>query len=317
MTSDSDNRNVLSAPTSSSAARAGEAVLAGRPVARVGFGAMQLPGPGVWGPPADREAALAVLREAVALGVNHVDTAQFYGDGVANELIRSALHPYPEDLVLVSKVGAARDETGSWRPAQRPEQLRAGVEANLRTLAVERLDVVNLRLMGDRPADALPGEQRVDLDSQLAEMVALREEGLIGGIGLSNAGVEALRRALPAGIACVQNAYSVLDRAAEPVLELCREHGVPWVPFFPLGSAFPNVPKVTDHPAVVAAAARLQATPAQVGLAWLLAHHDNTLLIPGTSNPEHLRENVASGEVVLDPGTRLALDRVAVESSFE
>ncbi|MEJ2665896.1 MAG: aldo/keto reductase [Deinococcales bacterium] len=268
---------------------AGEAVLAGRPVARIGFGAMQLPGRGVWGPPKNREGALAVLRKAVDLGVNHVDTAQFYGDGIANELIRSALHPYPEELVLVSKVGAARDASGSWHPAQRPEQLRAGVEANLRSLAVERLDVVNLRLTDDRSGHGLSAEQRVDLDDQLAEMVALRDEGLIAGIGLSNVGVEELRRALPLGVACVQNAYSVLDRSAEPVLELCRESGVAWVPFFPLGSAFPNVPKVTQHPVVVEAAARLESTPAQIGLAWLLAHDPGTLLIP--------EENVMPDEI--------------------
>jgi len=272
---------------------------------------MQLPGPGAWGPPADRDEALAVLREAVELGVDHIDTAQYYGDGVANDLIRSALHPYDNGLVLVSKVGAERDDAGGWHPAQRPEQLRAGVEANLRSLAVEPLDVVNLRLTGARPSGALPAEQRVDLDDQLAEMVALRGQGLIGGIGVSNVGADELRRALPVGLACVHNAYSVLDRSAEPVLDLCREHGLPWVPFFPLGSAFPNVPKVTDHPAVVDAAARLEATPAQVGLAWLLANHANTLLIPGTSDPRHLRENVASGDVRLDPDTRAVLDGLA------
>jgi pyridoxine 4-dehydrogenase len=286
----------------------GRAFLAGRPVQRIGFGAMQLPGPGVWGPPADRDAALAVLRQAIDLGVNHIDTAQYYGDGVANELIRSALHPYPDDLVLVSKVGSERDAHGAWIPAQRPEQLRAGVEANLRALGVDRLDVVNLRLIDRRSMGGAPDPQHVDLDDQLAEMVALREEGLIGGIGLSNAGTDELRRALPVGIACVQNAFSVLDRSAAPVLGLCREHDVPWVPFFPLGSAFPNRPKVPDHPVVVEVAARVEATPAQVGLAWLLAHHENTLLIPGTSSAQHLQENVASGEVRLDAAARAALD---------
>jgi len=163
----------------------GTAVLAGRPVARIGYGAMQLPGPRVSGPPRDRATALAVLRRAIELGVNHLDTAQFYGPDVANELIHAALHPYPEQLVLVSKVGAERDAQGAWIPAQHPEQLRAGVEANLRSLAVERLDVVNLRLL-DATEDGLPGDQGIDLDSQLAEMASLRDDGKIGGIGISN-----------------------------------------------------------------------------------------------------------------------------------
>jgi pyridoxine 4-dehydrogenase len=287
----------------------GTAVLAGRRVARIGYGAMQLPGPRVSGPPRDRAAALAVLRRAIELGVNHLDTAQFYGPDVANELIHEALHPYPEHLVLVSKVGAERDARGGWIPAQRPEQLRAGVEANLRSLAVERLDVVNLRLL-DAAEDGEPGDQGIDLDSQLAEMVSLRDDGKIGGIGISNVTLDQLRQALPAGLACVQNAYSLLDRSNEPLLDLCREHAVAWVPYFPLGSAFPGVPKVTEHPAVVAAAAALGATPAQVGLAWLLAHAPEVLVIPGTSSLRHLAENVATGQVHLDAGTLTILDGV-------
>ena len=245
----------------------GTAVLAGRPVARIGYGAMQLPGPRVSGPPRDRATALAVLRRAIELGVNHLDTAQFYGPDVANELIHAALHPYPEHLVLVSKVGAERDAHGGWIPAQRPEELRAGVEANLRSLAVERLDVVNLRLL-DAAEDGEPGDQGIDLDSQLAEMVSLRDDGKIGGIGISNVTLDQLRQALPAGLACVQNAYSLLDRSNEPLLDLCREHGVAWVPYFPLGSAFPGVPKVTEHPAVVAAATALGPRSAWPGY-WL------------------------------------------------
>jgi pyridoxine 4-dehydrogenase len=282
----------------------GTASLAGRPVARIGFGAMQLPGPHVSGPPRDRDMALAVLRRAVELGVNHIDTAQYYGPDVANELIRSSLHPYPEDLVLVSKVGAERDDHGGWRPAQRPEQLRAGVEANLRSLAVEQVDVVNLRLLDPDQA----GGRGADLDSQLAEMVALRDEGKIGGIGISNVTMDQLRQALPAGIACVQNAYSLLDRSDEPLLDLCREHDVAWVPYFPLGSAFPGVAKVTEHPTVVAAATALGATPAQVGLAWLLAHDPSVLVIPGTSSLDHLTENVATAQVHLDGETMAVLD---------
>jgi pyridoxine 4-dehydrogenase len=291
----------------------GTAELAGRQVARIGFGAMQLPGPGVWGPPRDRETALAVLRRAVDLGVNHIDTAQFYGDGVANELIRAALHPYPAGLVLVSKVGAERDEAGGWIPAQRPEQLRAGVEANLRTLGAERMDVVNLRLMDATPEGSpVPGDQRVDLDSQLAEMMALRDEGKIGGIGVSNVTLGQLRQALPVGLACVQNPYSLLDRSGEPLLGLCREHGLAWVPFFPLGSAgFPGVARVTEHPAVVAAATAVGATPAQAGLAWLLAHDPHILLIPGTSSLDHLAENVTAANVHLDAATMATLDGLA------
>jgi len=282
----------------------GTGTLAGRPVARIGFGAMQLPGPGVWGPPRDWDTAVAVLRTAVELGVNHIDTAQYYGPDVANELIRAALHPYADDLVLVSKVGAVRDAQGGWNPAQRPEQLRAGVEANLRGLAVERLGAVNLRLLDDA------GEPGVDLDSQLAEMVALRDEGKIGGIGISNVTAEQLRHALPVGLVCVQNPYSVLDRSGEPLLQACREHDLAWVPFFPLGSAFPGLPKVSEHPAVVAAAAALHATPAQIGLAWLLAHDARVLLIAGTSNLEHLTENIATSDVQLDADTMAVLNRL-------
>jgi pyridoxine 4-dehydrogenase len=292
----------------------GIAALAGRPVSRIGFGAMQLPGPGVFGPPRDRDAALAVLRRAVTLGVNHIDTAQYYGPDVSNELIHAALHPYPEDLVLVSKVGAERDHEGNWRPAQRPDQLRAGVEANLRSLAVDQLGVVNLRLL-DAGAETGPDSLGVDLDSQLAEMVALRDEGKIRGVGISNVSLDQLRRALPTGLACVQNAYSVLDRSGEPLLELCQRHEVAWVPYFPLGSAFPGLPKVSEHPVVVAAAARLEATPAQVGLAWLLGHAPQVLLIPGTSSLDHLEENVAVGRMHLDASTRADLDALAPASS--
>ena len=288
----------------------GTARLAGRAVARIGYGAMQLPGPGVLGPPRDRALALAVLRRAVELGVNHIDTAQYYGPEIANELIHAALHPYPENLVLVTKVGAERDRQGRWISAQRPHELRAGVEANLRSLEVERIDVVNLRLLGAE-RDRGDTATRVDLDSQLAEMIALRAEGKIGGIGISSVNVHQFRQAFPAGIACVQNAYNLLDRADEPLLELCREQDVAWVPYFPLGSAFGGASRVTEHPAVLAAAAAQGATPAQVGLAWLLAHDPHILLIPGTSSLEHLEENVATADVRLDDATMAALDGLA------
>lgn len=286
----------------------GTGALAGRSVARIGFGAMQLPGGRASGPPLDRDTAVTVLRRTVELGVNHIDTAQFYGPHVANELINTALFPYPGDLVLVTKVGAEHDVQDGLIPAQRPEQLRAAVETNLHSLGVERVDVVNLRRLDGPPGIQALGDQRVDLDSQLSELVALREEGKIGGIGLSSVTLDQLRHALPTGISCVQNAYSVLDRSGEPLLELCERHDIAWVPFFPLGSAFPGVPKVTEHPAVVAAALAIGATPAQVGLAWLLAHAHQVLLIPGTSSVDHLVENVAAGQVHLDDETMATLD---------
>ena len=276
--------------------------LAGRPVDRVGFGAMQLPGPGVLGPPRDHGEAIAVLRRVVDAGVNHIDTAQFYGPNVANELIREALHPYPDDLVIVSKVGAKRDESGGWHPAQSPDDLRAGVEDNLRTLDVERLGAVNLRLHGGPETD-------VRFADQLAEMVALRDEGKIGGIGISTASLAEVDEAIEiAGITCVQNAYSLLDQSDTEVLERCIEAGVAYVPYFPLGSAFPGLPKVTEDPTVIAVAEQLGATAAQVGLAWLLRRADNILLIPGTSSLAHLEENLAVRKVVLSDADLAALD---------
>ncbi len=279
--------------------------LAGMPVARIGFGVMQLERSAL-----DKDAALAILRQAADAGVNHLDTARFYG--ACNELIRAALAPYDAGLVLVSKVGAARDPDAKplpLVPAQRPAELRAQVEANLASLGTDRLSVVNLRRLDAPPGIIAAGEQRVDLDDQLAELSALRDEGKIGGIGLSNVSAGQLRQALPAGIACVQNSYSVLDRTAEPVLDVCREHGVAWVPFFPLGSAgFRNMPRVTDNPTVRAVAAELGVTPAQVGLAWQLAHYDRTLLIPGTASPAHLAENIAAGEIKLTGESLAALD---------
>jgi aryl-alcohol dehydrogenase-like predicted oxidoreductase len=289
----------------------GIAMLAGHQVGRIGYGAMQLPGPGVWGPPRDQKTALNVLRRAIELGVNHIDTAQFYGDGVSNELIHAALYPYPEDLVLVSKVGAERDDQGHWVPAPEPEKLRAGVEDNLRSLKVDQVDVVNLRVMDVQPDGTPISEDRRSslLDDQLAEMIDLRDEGKIGGIGISNATLGELRQALSADIVCVQNAYSLLSREDEAQLDLCKEHDIAWVPFFPLGSAgFPGVESVTDHPEVVEAASKLGVTPAQVGLAWLLAHAPNILLIPGTSNPDHLAENIATADVHLNPETMESLN---------
>ncbi|HVX43679.1 MAG TPA: aldo/keto reductase [Mycobacteriales bacterium] len=271
----------------------GRAPLAGRTVARIGFGAMQLGRPTV-----DRDTAVALLRQAVAAGVDHIDTAQFYGP--CNDLIRDALAPYPADLMLVSKVGA--DHAGDRLvPAQRPEELRAQVEANLASLGVERLGAVNLRRVDAPPGLVAEGDQLVDIDDQLAELSALRDAGKIGGIGLSNVSLERLRHALPAEIACVQNNYSLLERSSEPLLELCREHGIAWVPFCPLGSAGGAVrlPRPADDPAVIAVAAEIGATPTQVALAWILQHAENALLIAGTSNPAHLAENLAAGDITL------------------
>jgi pyridoxine 4-dehydrogenase len=267
------------------------------PVHRIGFGAMQLPGPGVFGPPRDHDAAIAVLRRAVELGVDHIDTAQYYGPDVSNELIREALHPYPDNLVLVSKVGAFRDDKGGWLPALRPEQLRSAVEDNLRTLRTDRLGAVNLRLM---EGGELPADQQVTLEDQLAEMVALRDEGKIAGVGVSTANLAQVRQAIAqADIVCVQNAFSLVDQKDTAVLDLCHEEGIAYVPYFPLGSAFPGMPKVTDNAAVKAVAERLGASPAQIGLAWLLAHRDNVLLIPGTSSVAHLNDNMKVAEITL------------------
>jgi aryl-alcohol dehydrogenase-like predicted oxidoreductase len=206
-------------------------------------------------------------------------------------------------------VGADRDTRGALVPAQRPKQLRAQVEANLTALGVERLDAVNLRRLDAPPGLIAEGDQRVDLDSQLAELTALRDAGKVGGIGLSNVSAEQLRQAVPVGVACVQNAYGVLDRSAEPVLDLCREHGIAWVPFFPLGSAFPGRRKATDDPTVLAVAGD---PAAQVALAWLPARYDGTLLIPGTAGAAHLAENLAAGSVRLPPQAVAALDQLTV-----
>jgi aryl-alcohol dehydrogenase-like predicted oxidoreductase len=280
---------------------------AGRSVGRIGFGAMQLPGPGVFGPPKDKAVALDILRRAVDAGVNHIDTAQFYGPDVANDLIREALHPYPEDLVIVSKVGAARGEGGEWLGAQRPEELRAGVEANLSTLGLEQVPVVNLRR---HPLSDIA------FSDQLAAMVDLRDEGLIGGIGLSSVSLDEYHQGVGATtIACVQNAYNVVDRSDQDVFDACADDAVPYVPFFPLGSAFmPDRPLLT-HPVVRAAAERLGVTPAQVAQAWLLDLAPLVLLIPGTSSLAHLEENLAVAQVELDQEAIDALGGIAAPGS--
>ena len=272
-------------------------------VKRIGFGAMQLAGPNVFGPPADPDAARAVLRRAIELGVDHVDTSQYYGPDVVNELIREALAPYPAGLRIVSKVGGRRDDAGAWLPALRPDELRAGVEENLTTLRVESLAAVNLRLIG---------EPEIPLAEQLGTMEDLRREGKIEAIGLSNADRANLEEALElVDLACVQNAFSIVQRDSQDVLDLCAERGIAFVPFFPLGSAFTGGPRTiaADHH-VADVAAKHGATTSQVALAWLLHHDERILLIPGTSTVRHLEENMAAGSLELDAGDLEALDDV-------
>jgi aryl-alcohol dehydrogenase-like predicted oxidoreductase len=270
---------------------------------------MQLCGPGVFGPPRDRDEAIRLLRRVVEVGVNHIDTAQYYGPNVANKLICEALYPYPDDLALVSKVGAVRDDKGNWLPAQSPAELRAGVEDNLRSMRVDRLTAVNLRLL----PHAEEGDQaRVPLEDQLGEMVSLRDEGKIAGVGISSASPSEVEMAIRlARIVCVQNPFSLIDQGDVEVLERCTADGIAYVPFFPLGSAFPSLPKVTDQPAVQAVASRLAAQPSQVGLAWLLARADNVLLIPGTSSVAHLEENMRAADLELSEEDLAELSAVA------
>jgi pyridoxine 4-dehydrogenase len=263
-------------------------------VSPIGFGAMRLAGPNVFGPPRDRAGAVAVLREAVDRGVDHIDTAQYYGPDVVNELIRDALHPYPPGLVLVSKVGAGRERDGGVVTDDEPDRLRRGIEDNLRSLGVDALPVVNLRLMRDTGPDAF-------FDDQLDAMVSARNDGLITAIGLSNITLDHLLHAVGVTeVACVQNAYHLADRRSQPVLEECTRRGIAFVPFAPLGFGQSGPDSVLGRPEVIREAARLEVTPAQVALAWTLAASPNVMLIPGTSSLEHLRENLAAADVPLD-----------------
>jgi aryl-alcohol dehydrogenase-like predicted oxidoreductase len=280
-----------------------------QPVHRIGFGAMQLAGPGVFGPPADPAGARAVLRRAVELGVDHIDTAQFYGPDVVNDLIREALHPYPEHLRLVTKVGARRDDQGGWIPAGEPAALKEQVEQNLRSLGIERIDLVNLRRFErDAPDLAQPA-----LADQLGALAELRDEGKIDMIGVSSVYADTVRTAIETvGIGEVQNPFSILDRSDADVLELCRAHEVSYVPYFPLGSAFngggPQHLAADEH--VRAVATKHGVTPSQVALAWLLAQYDRLLLIPGTSSMAHLQENLAVGDIALDADDLATLAKV-------
>ncbi|MDQ1431810.1 MAG: pyridoxine 4-dehydrogenase [Actinomycetota bacterium] len=260
----------------------------------VGFGAMRLAGPGVFGPPRDHDEAIRLLRAAIDMGVDHIDTAQYYGPDVVNQLIREALHPYPAALILVSKVGARRDHRGGIFAYDQPAELRRGIEDNLRALAVDQLPVVNLRLMRNTPPDAF-------FDDQLAAMLSARDDGLIQAIGLSNVTLAHLLHALRAtDVVCVQNAYHLANQSSQPVLDECTRRGIAFVPFAPLGSGILAHTSETGASQAALVATRLGCTPAQVAIAWTLAVSPNTLVIPGTSSVAHLRENLAAMTVRLD-----------------
>jgi pyridoxine 4-dehydrogenase len=279
----------------------GSFALGRRQVNRIGYGAMQLAGDNVFGPPRDRDEALRVLRAAVDSGINHIDTAQYYGPGIVNELIREALHPYPSDLAIVSKVAARRDEAGAVLTYDEPDQLRAGIEENLVTLRLERLAAVNLRIMdGSRPGKRF--------DAQLATLIEARNEGLIDGIGLSNISKEHLRIAVgQTEIVCVQNLFNLADQRSLDLLRECSSQGIAFVPFCPLG--WPRGVKNTllTSPVLAEIGGRLEATPAQIALAWLLDLAPNVLLIPGTRTRRHLTENIRSGGVRIDDTARAHL----------
>jgi pyridoxine 4-dehydrogenase len=281
---------------------AGTFRLGDRLVKRLGYGAMQLAGAGVFGPPKDHDSAIAVLREAVASGVNHIDTSDFYGPHVTNRLIREALHPYSDDLIIVTKIGARRGDDASWNPAMSAEDLASAVHDNLRNLGLEVLDVVNLRMMG-----AVHGPAEGPIEAPLTVLADLQRRGLVRHIGLSNVTarqIEEGRRICE--IVCVQNLYNVAHRQDDALIDDLARTGVAYVPFFPLGGFTPL--QSTELNAV---AKRLGATPMQVALAWLLQRAPNILLIPGTSSLEHLRENLAAASLKLPADTLTALDEIA------
>ncbi|NGZ84887.1 oxidoreductase [Duganella aceris] len=267
---------------------------------RIGYGAMQLAGPHVWGPPKDRAAAVAVLREAIELGINHIDTSDFYGPHVTNQIIREALHPYRDDLTIVTKIGFLRGADASWQPAASPQQLRDAVHDNLRNLGLDHLDVVNLRAPG------LEGPDGSSIAESLATMLRLKEEGLIRHIGLSNVDAQQVAEAQRiTDIVCVQNHYNLAHRGDDALIDTLAAQGIAYVPFFPLGGFSP-----LQSDALTQAAAALEATPMQVALAWLLQRSPNILVIPGTSSVAHLRENVAAGTLRLDVATLAALTAI-------
>jgi aryl-alcohol dehydrogenase-like predicted oxidoreductase len=269
-------------------------------ITRVGYGAMQLAGPGVFGPPEDRDAAIAVLREAVELGINHIDTADFYGPYVTNELIREALSPYPDDLHIVTKVGARRDENGGWPFARSPEELREQVHDNLRRLGLDALDVVNLRL------GAVEGPAPGSLAPQFEALAELQQQGLIRHLGLSTVTAEQVVEAQAiAPVVCVQNLYNIARREDDALVDLTAQQGIAFVPYFPLGGFSP-----LQSDALESVAKRLETTPMSVALAWLLQRSPNMLLIPGTSSVAHLRENVAGAGLELPADAIAELDAI-------
>jgi pyridoxine 4-dehydrogenase len=271
---------------------------------RMGYGAMQLAGPGVWGPPRDLDAAISVLREAVALGINHIDTSDFYGPHVTNQLINQALHPYPDGLVIVTKVGARRGQDQSWLPALSHQELIDGVHDNLRHLGVDRLDVVNLRVGGvTEPSEG-------SIEEPLTVLVDLKRQGLIGHLGLSNVTPQQFAEAQRiTEIICVQNFYNVAHRNDDAFIDALAQQGIAYVPFFPLGGLTPLQSLVLDR-----VAASMQATPMQVALAWLLQRAPNILLIPGTSSVDHLRENIKAAVLQLPTETVADLNLIAANA---
>ncbi len=275
-------------------------------VQRLGYGAMQLAGPGVWGPPKDPDAAVAVLREAVAAGVNHIDTSDYYGPHVTNQIIRQALHPYPTGLVIVSKLGGRRPADGSWQKAISPEELTAGVHDNLRNLGLDALDIVNYRMMGSGH-----GTEEGSIAEQVTVLADLQRKGLIRHIGLSNVTATQVAEAQAiTEVVCVQNLYNLAYRNDDVLIDDLARQRIAYVPFFPLGGFSP-----LQSSTLTTVARRLEATPLQIALAWLLHRSPNILLIPGTSSVAHLRENLAAGELTLSPQTLAELDGIAAEAS--
>jgi aryl-alcohol dehydrogenase-like predicted oxidoreductase len=285
--------------------KAGTFKLGDRTVKRLGYGAMQLAGKGVFGPPKDRAAAIAVLREAIENGVDHIDTSDFYGPHVTNQIIREALHPYRDDLVIVTKIGARRGPDGSWNPAFSAEELTSAVHDNLRNLGLDVIDVVNLRFMFD-----VHGPAEGPIEAPLTALAELQRQGLVRHIGLSNATAKQIAegRAI-AHIVCVQNQYNLAHREDDALIDELAAAGTAYVPFFPLGSFTPLQSTALSH-----VAEKLGATPMQVALAWLLKRSPNILLIPGTSSLGHLRENLAAADLALPGDTMAVLDRVAAGS---
>jgi pyridoxine 4-dehydrogenase len=271
-------------------------------VNRVGYGAMQLSGPGIYGPPRDVDAAIAVLREAIASGVDHIDTSDFYGPHITNQIIQKALHPYPPGLVIVTKLGARRPADKSWQRAVSPEELTAGVHDNLRNLALETLDIVNYRAMG-----AVHGPAEGSITEQVTVLADLQRKGLIRHVGLSNVTAAQVTEAQTiTQIVCVQNNYNLAHRHDDALIDDLARQGIAYVPFFPLGGFTPLQSSTLSH-----VADRLGSTPMQVALAWLLHRSPNILLIPGTSSVAHLRENLAAGNLTLSPETLIELGSMA------